>query len=166
MPEEKQDVDREIRLFNLFTLKKQAEDSLAAELAKGTVYTKREAEEKQANLENNYREIRSVNKEETVKDFHAKMKLITTPKDLYYSPLSDLMAMVQIQKEAAAKKFNDEKHTQFVEKMQQEYESKQAKIKAKEAKEKEEAAKQKEEEEKKKEEEEEKRHEAIKEKCQ
>ena len=96
VPEEKQDVDREVWLYNLFTLKKQAEDALAAELAKGTVYTKREAEEKQANLENNYREIWSVNKEETLKDFHAKMKLIKTAKDMYYSPLSDLSAMVEI----------------------------------------------------------------------
>ena len=94
------------------------------------------------------------------------MKLINTPKDMYYSPLSDLSAMVEIQKEAAANKFNDEKHSQFVEKMQQEYDSKLAKTKAKEAKEKEEAEKKKEEEEKKHQEEEEKRHEAIKEECQ
>ena len=65
-------------------LKRQAEELLSSEAAKGHLYTKEQYKSKKANLKRNYAKLVELNRAGDMKEFEKWVHMLKSPKDLYF----------------------------------------------------------------------------------
>jgi len=146
-------------VFQLAGLRHRAEELLAAELAKGNVYTKEQYLMKKDNMAQNYATLQRLNQEGNMEEFQHKLNILKDEKDLYFEKFELIEeyveqnnygtdAQMRERQEKAEKQFKKD-HSEFIERMKKEKEDRAEAIKQREK-----AKREKEEEKKKKAEEE------------